>query len=415
MRETAHARGADETATGQVMNGRQRYHPDDPHVVRISGGRSSATITLRLLENGALDAGRGDLVVFNNTGAEAPATYAFVRRIRARVEAAQIPSPIGEFATAEVRHHGRWTRTPTYRLVNERPRSAANPHGFDQRGIVYEELLSWSGYTPTYFQRTCTSELKIRSTRRMMDDWLTDTERPEAIGDAGAESRIDPDIAHAVHRRAGGQRTRDEFMAVKRFVWSRPPMRGAQRFDAFSAPAGRIASGRGRRAQLARRVGRRRRYVSVIGLRDDEGECIMRIHERVGRDSVNDEQWNVSETAWMPLEDAGITRADVDAFWRGRGDDLDAPEGTALSNCAYCLPKRGEALRELHAYLENGGRCVTGTPSDWRWWATMESKYGRTLSTGPALPRGSTCYASVIDPDPESERAGWGMPCDCTE
>ena len=299
-------------------------------------------------------------------------------------------------------------QTPTYRLVNERPRSAVNPDGFDQRGIVYEERLSWSGYTPTYFQRTCTSELKIRSTRRIMDDWLADTDGPETIGHAGTESRIDPDIAHAVHRRAGGQRTRDEFVAVKRFVWSRPPMRRAQRFDAFSAPAGSVASGRGRRAQLARRVGRRRRYVSVIGLRDDEGGRIMWIHERVGRDSVNDEYWRLSETAWMPLEDAGITRADVDAFWRDRNDDLDAPEGTALSNCAYCFLKGGEALRGLHAYLENGGTCVAGTPSDWRWWATKENRYGRTLSTAPALPReaearGSTCYASVIEPDPEGK------------
>ena len=174
------------------------------------------------------------------------------------LEAAGIAFLTGEFATAEVRHHGRWTRTPTYRLVNERPRSAANPEGFDQRGIVYEELLSWSGYTPTYFQRTCTSELKIRSARRMMDDWLADTDGPEAIGHAGAASRIDPDIAYAAHRRAGGKRTRDEFVAIKRFVWSRPTMRQGQTFETFSAPAGTVASGRGRRAQLAHRVGRRR-------------------------------------------------------------------------------------------------------------------------------------------------------------
>ena len=201
-------------------------------------------------------------------------------------------------------------------------------------------------------------------------------------------------------------------------------MRKAQTFDAFSAPAGSVASGRGRRAQLARRLGHRRRYVSVIGLRADEGGRIMRINERVSRDSTNDDQWNLSETAWMPLDDAGVTRADVDAFWRGRADDLATPDGIAPSNCAYCFLKGGEALRTLRAYLENGTAGIAGTPSDWRWCAAMETKYGRTLSApngaAPVLPgeaeaRGTLCYASVIKPDPQSERAGWAMPCDCTD
>ena len=103
-------------------------------MVRFSGGRSSAMMTLMLLDEGRLDAGRGDVVLFNNTAAEAPATYAFVRQIRTHVEQAGIPFLSTEFATAEVLHQGRWARTPTYRLVNERPHSEANPHGFDWRG-----------------------------------------------------------------------------------------------------------------------------------------------------------------------------------------------------------------------------------------------------------------------------------------
>ena len=46
-----------------------------PHVVKFSGGRSSAMLLFCLLENRVLDAARGDVIVFNNTSAEHPDTY----------------------------------------------------------------------------------------------------------------------------------------------------------------------------------------------------------------------------------------------------------------------------------------------------------------------------------------------------
>ena len=89
------------------MNDRNARELKLPHVVRFSGGRSSGMMTLKLLADGALDPTRGDVVLFNNTGAKAAATYAFVRRIRERVEHAGLPFLTAEFATAEVLHHGR--------------------------------------------------------------------------------------------------------------------------------------------------------------------------------------------------------------------------------------------------------------------------------------------------------------------
>ena len=54
-----------------------KAHKDLPHVVKFSGGRSSGMLLFTLLEAGLLNAQRGDVVIFNNTSAEHPATYEF--------------------------------------------------------------------------------------------------------------------------------------------------------------------------------------------------------------------------------------------------------------------------------------------------------------------------------------------------
>ena len=51
---------------------RAKKHSSLPHVVKFSGGRSSGMLLFALLENGLLDASRGDVIVFNNTSAEHP-------------------------------------------------------------------------------------------------------------------------------------------------------------------------------------------------------------------------------------------------------------------------------------------------------------------------------------------------------
>ncbi len=74
-----------------------------------------------LLENGLLDASRGDVIVFNNTSAEHPYTYRFVRDCMCAARRYGIPFFQVEFQTYEdVRNREReWTRLPTYRLVGD--------------------------------------------------------------------------------------------------------------------------------------------------------------------------------------------------------------------------------------------------------------------------------------------------------
>ena len=396
-------------------------------------------MTLKLLEQNALDPARGDMVLFNNTGAEAPATYAFARRIAARVEAAQIPFLCAEFATAEVEHHGRWIRTPTYRLVNQRPRTAANFDGFDRHGTPFEELISWSGYTPSQWNRTCTAELKLRTTTRLLDDWLSAVPGPPAIGHQAPHSRIDPDDAWARHQRAGGRRSREAFLRTRAFAWQQPGHRAAQRFAEFSESADTYASAQGRahNAATASRTNATRGYVSLIGLRADEPRRIAVVQNRAGlarNDWTLPDGDSIDEYTVFPLDDAHITRDDVDAYWRGQPDDLEIPSDVALSNCVYCFLKGTRALRAVHAHIEGSAALHpeletprAGTPCDWRWWAALEARYGRDLDPPahdePTLPPtalddGSVCYATVLD----ATRGRIAhvaniddIPCDCTD
>ena len=55
---------------------RARKHGSLPHVVKFSGGRSSGMLLFALLENGLLDASRGDVIVFNKGAANLGAIHA---------------------------------------------------------------------------------------------------------------------------------------------------------------------------------------------------------------------------------------------------------------------------------------------------------------------------------------------------
>ena len=154
---------------------RFRYRAEDhkrlPHVVKFSGGRSSAMLLFLLLENGLLRPDRGDVVIFNNTSCEHPETYRFAAKCKEIVETHYtIPFFWIEFQTYEdVGNPGGggayWTRLSSYRLVNSKPWSHNNPNGYRWRGEVFEELLSHSGFVPNQFRRICTKSLKLETTR----------------------------------------------------------------------------------------------------------------------------------------------------------------------------------------------------------------------------------------------------------
>ena len=183
---------------------RAKRHSTLPHVVKFSGGRSSGMLLFTLLENKILDAARGDVIIFNNTSAEHPDTYRFAQDCSKASDRYGIPSFWIEFQTYEDARNGEWTRLPSYRLVNDQPKSPENPDGFHWRGEVFEELLSWRGYVPNQFARICTQNMKLEATRMFLKDWLASKETIPRLGHYGNASRVDSDTLYERHIRNGG-------------------------------------------------------------------------------------------------------------------------------------------------------------------------------------------------------------------
>ena len=218
---------------------RSKRHRRLPHVVKFSGGRSSGMLLFTLLENGFLQRDRGDVVVFNNTSCEHPETYRFAEQCKRRVESDYgIPFFFVEFQTYEDARQGEWRRLSSYRLVNERPFSDANPHGFRWRGEVFEELLSHKAYLPSQFRRVCTSSLKLEVTRQFLQDWFASKPAIPRLGHGLDESQVNYDRMYARHQRNGGGVPKEILIDKRKFVLSRPTDRPEQIFRDFSTPAG---------------------------------------------------------------------------------------------------------------------------------------------------------------------------------
>lgn len=105
-------------------------------------------------------------------------------------------------------------------------------------------------------------------------------------------------------------------------------------------------------------------WTNVVGLRADERYRVASI-----KASAERERWE-SDT---PLATAGITKADVTAFWARQNFDLELPNVngvTPLGNCDLCFLK-GEAT------LAGIARAY---PERVQWWADMEEQTGGTFS-----------------------------------
>ena len=384
-----------------------------------------------LLENGLLDAARGDVIVFNNTSAEHPHTYGYVTDCMSAARSYGVPFFQIEFQTYEDARKGEWTRLPTYRLVNDRPKTPDNPDGYHWRGEVYEELLSWSGFVPNQFERICTQHLKLEATRNFLRDWFSREPSIARLGHFGDCSRIDLDTAHDRHLRNRGGVPKEIFQRKREFVWDRPHFRPEQRFDAFwsdwkpfenpalkdRAYGGKASFGRGGVE-----------YVAMIGLRADEPQRIQRVLDR-GDGNAGFE----GEHVYMPLGDMAVTRNDVNAFWERQSWDLALPNDASLSNCVFCFLKGAANLAYIRSHMEHekeGEATAFGplndTPSDLAWWERIEQRYGRDLIAEGRKTRGKASHIGFFGRDGVSYRAmrdGLDMdkfaetmlPCDCTE
>lgn len=363
-----------------------REHRELPHVVKVSGGRSSAMLLFSLLENGVLDAARGDVVIFNNTACEHPETYRFIAECKRLTETThRIPFFLNEFQTYEDARHGSWRRLPSYRLVNDRPAGDGNPDGFHWRGEAFEEFLSHKAYLPNRHRRICTSDLKLKPTRDFLGDWLAAKDGTDALGHQGARSRIELDEMYRVHRRAGGTVPKRILFEKRRYMLSQPPNRPGQTFGTFSAAARRFDNPKicshvfGGRARIEVEAAE---YVALIGLRADEPARVGRIHRRATNPHAR--AGSDGEHVLTPLADMHVRRADVLRFWRNQEFDLGLDPADELSNCVYCFMKGAKALRTVHRAMENppevpGFGPTANTPCDIEWWRRIERTYGRDL------------------------------------
>ena len=352
-----------------------------PRVVKCSGGRSSGMMLLKLLEKGALQQQRGDVVVFNNTSAEHPATYDFVRRLKSRTEEQGVPFFLLEYQTFEDAMRGEWVRRPAWRLVNDEPYSGTNPDGYRCKGEVFEELLSHMAQVPNMQTRVCTQHMKIFVTNAFLRDWLAAKLATARLGHAGGRSRMTDAGIIAHHKRNNGHVPDEILLAKKAYVRAFPHARPAQRFSHFTSastdfenPAIKVLGGKallyGQGANT---------YISYLGIRADEAHRAEKIRFRAeqARSSTEKSLFGQppGEQVSAPLVDWQVGRNEVSAFWQAQDFDLALPPSGLHSNCVYCMMKGKDKLVELARENPQG----EDGPAAIDWWMAMEQKYSRDL------------------------------------
>ena len=410
---------------------RKKNHQELPHVVKFSGGRSSGMLLFTLLENHVLDARRGDVILFNNTAAEHPATYEFVAKCKDLAESRYgIPFFLIEYQTYEDVRNGEWTRLGTYRLANAKPLSEGNPYGYSHRGEPFEELLSWSGYVPNQFRRICTRTLKLEVTRMFLRDWLACKEGIPHLGHWEETPQIEGETLYRRHLRNKGGVPKDIYLAKKAFVMSRPVYRPEQCYKDFSAAPVAInnplLSGKSFGGNTVFGPGGVE-YVAFIGLRGDEEARVQRVAARISGDPEAQQGYE-GEHIYMPLADMRVKNDDVNMFWQQNLElELQLPPSGYLSNCVYCFLKGTLNLAKVHESICRGSdvsKEERNTPLDIDWWARVEENYTRDLD---AEGRGSgfvgffgldeqLTYRGIAERGAEALGETVAMlPCDCTD
>ena len=418
-----------------VFHYETKAHRQQPHVAKFSGGRSSGMLLFVLLEAGLLKAKRGDVVVFNNTSAEHPATYEFAKQCKRIVERRyNIPFFWVEHQTYEDARRGEYVRLSSFKLVNTEPYSENNPNGYHCRGEVFEEMLAHKGYVPTIFQRTCTQSLKLECSRFFLHEWLANKEETERLGHHGEVSRIDDKELYARHKKNGGGVPKDIFLAKKAFLKQCSHVRAPQKWSDYSS-----ASAPFNNKQLkGKAYGRKAHfgsggieYLSLIGIRHDEMQRVVKLQKRNagGPEGKGYE----GEHVYVPLASMNVTNEDVQAFWEKQTWGLELNKDDNLSNCTYCFLKGTTKLARikgvLQAKLDNG---LVDTPCDIRWWAKIEDKYGRDMKAEERQTKSSVAgdfigffgatskltYRRLAENDEVGSVNALsedGLPCDCTD
>jgi 3'-phosphoadenosine 5'-phosphosulfate sulfotransferase (PAPS reductase)/FAD synthetase len=119
-------------------------------------------------------------------------------------------------------------------------------------------------------------------------------------------------------------------------------------------------------------------WTNVIGLRADEPI-------RVSRARTNRDAWDND----MPLATAGVSRADVTAFWASQPFDLRLPNNdgnTPLGNCDLCFLKGGATILGI----------IRERPELARWWAEAEARARASKPDGARFRKDRPGYAEML-------------------
>lgn len=142
----------------------------------------------------------------------------------------------------------------------------------------------------------------------------------------------------------------------------------------------------------------------MIGIRADEHRRVAKIRAR-GHSTET-----VKETMLLPLADAGVTLADIDAFWQAQPFGLELPTingRTLAGNCDLCFLKAANQVQTL----------IAQKPERAIWWARMEALALASKPSGAVFRSDRPSYAEMLkftkeqrdlfDPNEEA------IPCFC--
>ncbi|MDA8001556.1 MAG: hypothetical protein MPL62_09750 [Alphaproteobacteria bacterium] len=359
-----------------------------PHIVKFSGGRSSGMMLMQLLHQGKLRPERGDVIVFNNTSAEHPATYDFTRRMKEFAEREyNIPFFWIEYQTYEDAGKHGWARHPTYRLVNALPYSDSNKTGYRSGGEVFEELVSLTGFVPNMLNRLCTQWLKIFVTNAFLADWFAQKPGIEHLGHRDDTAKMSDEEVVRIHQGSRGETPESILLKKKSFVRARDHVRAKALWQDFTDSKLCFENKKlkksivGRKGQL---FGKKAiEYVSCLGIRGDESVRVDKIRDRIAavaeKRSASLSQQPPKESILAPLVDSGISQEDVLDFWNQQEFNLALPDTGLFSNCVYCPLKGKRKLLAIAALELSEETDLRGTPASIDWWVEMEEKYARDL------------------------------------
>ena len=411
---------------------RDPRHEQLPHIVRFSGGRSSAAMTFLLADAGILRPERGDLVLFANTSAEHPGTYAFASACKRRFERKYgIPFLWYEFCTVEDAWRGSYRRKLSYRLVDAVPVEQDAERGYRSKGEVFEELLSFQGMLPTPMSRSCTSKLKLYPQHLLLAEWLGSSDGPAHDGHHADRAFLTAEAAVRLYRKNRGSASEESYRERVACMIGRPPARPAQRWSDFTSPSACTSTAREWAQDRPRLVGlwgrNAAQFVTLLGLRADEPGRVRRVMSRsfyaedARRPGCSVRTQPPGERPYFPLFDADVGAEEVREYWNRQDFDLSCP--SHAGNCVFCFMKGTVQLAQASQAADP--LREQGQPSDIRWWAAMERKYRREAPKrgGEGVTRfgflgvSGPTYEQLATGDPgRRTRFSGGEPaCDCTD